>query len=86
MPTAEFEAVQIEKTSKVCPMCEDYARHNAGKPVVEMSCEGACLRGEVARISDFPGLIIRNADVQASGKFRGTSTDALHAFRHAFGH
>ncbi len=49
MATAEFETVQIEKTSKVCPMCEDYARQHADKPVVVMSCEGACLRGEVAR-------------------------------------
>ncbi len=49
MPTAEFETVQIEKNSKVCPMCEDYARQHADKPVVVMSCEGACLRGEVAR-------------------------------------
>ncbi len=49
MPTAEFETVQIEKTSNVCPMCEDYARQHAAKPVIVMSCEGACLRGEVAR-------------------------------------
>lgn len=49
MPTAEFETVQIEKTAKVCPMCEDYARQHADKPVVVMCCEGACLRGEVAR-------------------------------------
>ncbi len=49
MPTPEFETVLIEKTSKVCPMCEDYARQHADKPVVVMSCEGACLRGEVAR-------------------------------------
>ncbi len=49
MPTAEFETVQIEKTAKVCPMCEDYARQHTDKPVVVMSCEGACLRGEVAR-------------------------------------
>jgi uncharacterized metal-binding protein len=43
------EIVEIEKTGKVCPMCEDYARRNAAKPVVVMCCEGACLRGEVAR-------------------------------------
>ncbi len=49
MPTAEFETVQIKKTSKVCPMCEDYARQHADKAVIVMSCEGACLRGEVAR-------------------------------------
>ena len=49
MPAPEYETVQIEKISKICPMCEDYARRNADKPVVVMSCEGACLRGEVAR-------------------------------------
>ena len=49
MPSPEFETVLIEKTSNVRPMCEDYARHHADKPVVVMSCEGACLRGEIAR-------------------------------------
>ncbi len=49
MAAPEYETVQIEKIAKVCPMCEDYARRNADKPVVVMSCEGACLRGEVAR-------------------------------------
>lgn len=49
MQTPEYEIVRIEKAVGVCPACEDYARRNAGKPVVVMSCEGACLRGEVAR-------------------------------------
>ncbi len=44
-----YETVRIEKTQKVCPVCEDYARRQASKPVVVMSCEGACLRGEIAR-------------------------------------
>jgi uncharacterized metal-binding protein len=44
-----YETVRIEKTKNVCPMCEDYSRAQAAKPVVVMSCEGACLRGEVAR-------------------------------------
>ena len=30
-------------------MCEDYAKAEASKPVVVMCCEGACLRGEIAR-------------------------------------
>ncbi len=46
---AEYETVSIEKTRNVCPMCEDYAVANAAKPVVVMCCEGACLRGEIAR-------------------------------------
>jgi uncharacterized metal-binding protein len=44
-----YETVRIEKTKNVCPMCEDYARNQASKPVVVMCCEGACLRGEIAR-------------------------------------
>ena len=45
----EYEQVRIEKTKNVCPMCEDYSRQHASKPVVVMCCEGACLRGEIAR-------------------------------------
>jgi uncharacterized metal-binding protein len=44
-----YETMRIEKTKNVCPMCEDYSRHHATKPVVVMCCEGACLRGEIAR-------------------------------------
>jgi uncharacterized metal-binding protein len=44
-----YETVRIKKTSNVCPMCEDYAKKQASKPVAVISCEGACLRGEVAR-------------------------------------
>ena len=46
---ADYETVKIEKTRNVCPMCEDYAKAQAAKPVVVMCCEGACLRGEIAR-------------------------------------
>ena len=45
----DYETVQIEKTRNVCPMCENYAKQQASKPVAIMSCEGACLRGEIAR-------------------------------------
>ena len=45
----ECETVTIEKTKRVCPLCEDYAKENASKPVAVMSCEGSCLRGEIAR-------------------------------------
>jgi len=44
-----YETVRIEKTKNICPMCEAYARNQASKPVVIMCCEGACLRGEIAR-------------------------------------
>ena len=46
---ADYETVRIEKTRNICPMCEDYAKAQASKPVVVMCCEGACLRGEIAR-------------------------------------
>lgn len=49
MNAVESEVVRIEKTEKVCPFCEDYAKQQASKPVVVMCCEGGCLRGEVAR-------------------------------------
>lgn len=45
----EYEVVNIEKIKNVCPMCEDYARQQSEKPIVVMSCEGACLRGEISR-------------------------------------
>ncbi len=47
--SGDHETVRIEKTRNVCPMCEDYAKKQASKPVAVISCEGACLRGEVAR-------------------------------------
>jgi uncharacterized metal-binding protein len=46
---AEYELAYIERTRNVCPMCEDYAKRQAAKPVAVMCCEGACLRGEIAR-------------------------------------
>src|SRR5512145_377661 len=45
----EYEVVRIEKTKNSCRLCEDYAEGQKSKPVAVMSCEGACLRGEVAR-------------------------------------
>ena len=44
-----YELVRIEKTRNSCRLCEDYAERQKSKPVSVMSCEGACLRGEVAR-------------------------------------
>ena len=41
----DYEVVHLEKTGNVCPMCEDYAKNQASKPVAIMSCEGACIRG-----------------------------------------
>jgi len=46
-----FETVKIEKTKNVCPMCEDFAAEQIKEqvPYAILSCEGACLRGEVSR-------------------------------------
>jgi len=43
------EIIKIVKTDNVCPMCEDYALKHSAKPIAVICCEGACLRGEVAR-------------------------------------
>lgn len=47
--TIEYETVRIGKNDNLCPMCEDYAKKQAAKPIAVICCEGACLRGEVAR-------------------------------------
>lgn len=44
-----YEAVQIEKIQATCSLCEDYAQRQAAKPFAILSCEGACLRGEISR-------------------------------------
>ena len=45
----EYEVIRIEKTRAVCSVCENYANEQASKPIALMCCDGACLRGEVAR-------------------------------------
>lgn len=46
-----FEVVKIEKTKNVCSMCEDFAKEQIERntSIAVLSCEGACLRGEIAR-------------------------------------
>lgn len=44
-----YEVVRIEKAKGSCNLCEEYAERQQGKPVAVMSCDGACLRGEVSR-------------------------------------
>lgn len=43
------ETILLEKTQKSCALCEDYAAEQASKPIAIICCEGACLRGEIAR-------------------------------------
>jgi uncharacterized metal-binding protein len=45
----DHEVVRIRKTKASCSLCEDYAREQSRKPVAVLSCEGACLRGEISR-------------------------------------
>ena len=47
----EYEEVRIEKTNKICSLCEDFAKEQIRNkvPYSIISCEGACLRGEVSR-------------------------------------
>jgi uncharacterized metal-binding protein len=44
-----YEVVRIEKAKGSCNLCEEYAERQQGKSVAVMSCDGACLRGEVSR-------------------------------------
>lgn len=44
-----YEIVRLEKAKNSCRLCEDYAERQKSKPVAVICCEGACLRGEVAR-------------------------------------
>lgn len=44
-----YEDVRIEKAKNNCGLCENYAERQKSKPVAVMCCEGACLRGEIAR-------------------------------------
>lgn len=48
---AGHEVVRIEKPKGNCSLCEDYAERQKSKPVAIMSCEGACLRGDISRQS-----------------------------------
>lgn len=47
----EFEVINLEKNSKSCGLCEKYSTAKSGNNdlIAVMSCEGACLRGEVSR-------------------------------------
>lgn len=44
-----YEVARIKKTAGKCGLCENFAESHKDKPVAVMCCEGACLRGEVAR-------------------------------------
>lgn len=45
----KFETVRIAKTTTSCSLCENYAARQSSKPIAVICCEGACLRGEIAR-------------------------------------
>ena len=47
------ETVNIEVIEDSCYVCEDYAKLNSTNPpkIAIISCEGACVRGEVSRLA-----------------------------------
>jgi len=47
----EYEVIHLEKTKKGCGLCEKYSSSKAEENglIAVMSCEGACLRGEISR-------------------------------------
>ena len=45
----DVETIEIERAKGSCGLCEDYAVRQQSKPVAVVCCEGACLRGEIAR-------------------------------------
>lgn len=47
----DFEVVKIKKTKNECTLCEEAANERIKEkvPFAIISCEGACLRGEVSR-------------------------------------
>ena len=47
----DFETIHIQKTTAACGLCEDYSNRETSKSIVVMACEGACLRGELARLT-----------------------------------
>ena len=48
-----YETIKIEKVERSCPACEEYAQaHSTTMPkIAVMACEGACAKGEVARLA-----------------------------------
>lgn len=44
-----YEVARIAKATNSCQLCDNYAERQKTKPVAVICCEGACLRGEVAR-------------------------------------
>ncbi len=48
-----YETIKIEKVEESCQLCEEYSeKHSTNPPkTAVMACDGACARGEVARIA-----------------------------------
>ena len=48
-----YETIKIEKVETACPACEESAEKHFTNPprIAVMACEGACAKGEVARIA-----------------------------------
>ena len=48
-----YETVNIEKVEGSCPACEKYVEKHSTTPpkIAVMACEGACSKGEIARMA-----------------------------------
>ncbi|VVB97034.1 DGC domain protein [uncultured archaeon] len=48
-----YETIEIEKVERSCPACEEYSKKHSTNPprIAVMACEGACSKGEVARLA-----------------------------------
>ena len=50
MTTTAYRALEVSKTTGVCPIGETVGKRNREEGLIPvLSCEGACIRGEIAR-------------------------------------
>ncbi len=50
--TNDAFTIEVSKTDKTCPIGETVGNSNlAGGKIPVLSCEGACIRGEIARLA-----------------------------------
>jgi hypothetical protein len=48
-PVDGYETVKIPQIRDNCPACDNYSEKNKHKDTAVVSCEGACIRGEISR-------------------------------------
>lgn len=72
----EYEIVKIRKTDNICPMCEDYAKQQASKPIAIMSCEGGVSEGR-----DYPDRLQISYVISWSQRKQPVSVWAAHLLK-----